>query len=441
MFAQNLNKVSNCFKLLICFENIKFKIILKISTILDILREHSMNKGKIINSLLDVSAIIPTYNSEKFIKKTLDSLLMQTFKFYEILIIDDNSMDNTCSIVDELVEEYKGYIKLKKLMKNFGPSYVRNLGLSMVKSDWVLFMDHDDIAMPNLLELECKKLKFLEQQTRDKWILVHSAYRQITENDEYIPGIHCSHQFKNNEILGYQFIRNNIITTSGVLLNKACTLEVGGFNNDLKYSQDWDLWIKLAQKGGFAYVDEPLINVRRHMNNTSNNVTNFLKDEVSILKQYELSFIQSAVYNRNLPLEKNMMDYVTILYRLGYWNEGFEIINEVKNKKPNSASAFFLLGLYYLNKNLWNIAQECFMETVIINPNHGAALNNLGIILSIEGRRNEGIKYFQKACYLFPNYNDARHNLGIAKAGGRLNTDIFRVTWRELRPVLLSYCE
>ncbi|MBZ4645374.1 MAG: glycosyl transferase [Clostridia bacterium] len=388
---------------------------------------------------MDVSAIIPTYNSEKFIIKTLDSLVNQTVKFFEIIIIDDNSQDDTYPLIEDYSKKCEINIRIYKMDKNVGPSHVRNVGLSKVNTDWILFMDHDDIAEPTLLELECKRLIELQSQTDEKWVLIHSAYSEISENDEWIAGIHRWKQVRANETLGYEFVRNHIITTSGVLLDRKQALKVGGFNSKYKYSQDWDLWLKLAQKGGFGYVDEPLIRVRRHANNTSRNIKDFLKDEISILKQYDILFIQDAIYKRSLPSEKNKIDFVSVLYKMGHWEKGFDIINEVIYEKPDSPSAFFFLGLYYMNKNLWQEAQKAFEYTIKLNPKHGAALNNMGVVLALQNKINEAKIFFVRATSLFINYNDAFYNLKATDEVRKLTKNDLKITWRELRPVLLSY--
>ena len=389
--------------------------------------------------LKPVTVVIPTHNSGRYLESTLQSLFHQTIGFSEMIIIDDNSQDNTWSIILKYSQQYKDLVKTVRLEKNHGVSYARNLGIKLAGSDWILFMDHDDIAEKNLLESELGRLEELTARTKEKWVLSYSAYRQISEDDEFINGVIRSQQVGRDEILGYQFTRNNIITTSGVLANKYAILKGGGFDESLIYSQDWDLWLKLAQVGGFAYADEPLIRVRRHSDNTSNRVSNFINDELMILRKYNLEFIRDAVYRRCLPMQNNKIDFVSILYRLGYWDEGADIIREVIRENGDSTSALFQLGLYYLNKQAWDSAEDTFSKAVVLDSRHGAALNNLGVSLAMQGKSEEASTFFKRAVVLYPNYNDVLYNLKKIKDSDLREQVSLKITWRELRPVLLTY--
>ncbi len=105
------------------------------------------------------------------------------------------------------------------------------------------------------------------------------------------------------EILGYQLTRNYILT-SGVLIKKDYFLKTGGFNEEIRYFEDWDLWLRLARYGGFAYVDEPLVKIRRHGSNLSSKIGKMLGAERAVLKQYSIDFIKNAIFKRKLSFEK-----------------------------------------------------------------------------------------------------------------------------------------
>lgn len=137
-------------------------------------------------------------------------------------------------------------------------------------------MDSDDLASPYLIEKSLTKLKSMNGKSHDKWILSYTSYIQIDENDNIISDIIKGIQVETEEILGYEFLRNYIISTSGVIL-KNYFYEAGKFNERLSYSEDWDLWIKVAALGGFSYLNEPLVKVRRRENSLSSNLKN-MKD-------------------------------------------------------------------------------------------------------------------------------------------------------------------
>lgn len=99
-----------------------------------------------------VSIIIPTYNGEKFVSKTIKSVLQQTFKDFELIIVDDCSSDNTVSIIKEW-QKKDGRIKFFKLdRRSGGPEEPRNVGIKNSKSNYIFFLDHDDMLLPNSIE-------------------------------------------------------------------------------------------------------------------------------------------------------------------------------------------------------------------------------------------------------------------------------------------------
>ncbi len=399
-------------------------------------------RGEILNLLYEqpkVSAIIPTYNSSCFIIETLESLLTQTLPLSEIIIVDDKSTDETCQLIQNFSNKYKKRIHLYTLSQNSGSSIARNIGLKLAQTSWVLLMDHDDIAEPNLLEQEWKRLMELEKEKPGGWVLVHSAYNQISEDGKIISSSLRWRQVEPEEVMGYELIRNRIISNSGVLLNRETALRVGGYDPLLKYSQDWDLWLRLAQVGGFGYSDEPLVRIRRHQRNTSNNIRDFHEDERKILKKYPISFMEEAINRRHLPREVNQTDFASLLYRLDLWEEGHRIICNVIHKNPELPTANFVSSLYYIKKCDWEKALLALKQTVKLAPEHGAALNNLGVIYAINNDIKKAEELFRTALKHFPGYLDATHNLSCLDSDTKSSCKGFKFTWRELRSVLLTY--
>ncbi|AGB42126.1 glycosyl transferase [Halobacteroides halobius DSM 5150] len=385
-----------------------------------------------------ITAIIPTYNSEKFIEETIYSILNQTKPLNEIIVVDDNSKDNTINIIKKFIRNYS-QIKLHKLKCNQGSSQVRNIGMKIANNDWVLFMDHDDIAEPELLEKECQRLIELNNQNEEEFVLVHSAYQQIDEKGDLFANIHSWKQAEPKEILGYQFVRNRIISNSGVLLNKKLALEIGGYDLDLHYSQDWDLWLRLCQLGGFGYVDEPLVKLRRHSQNTSRKVEDFLNDEQVILNKYSINFIEEAINKRNLSDEINKIDFVSVLFRLNQLERAYQVIQEVINMAPNLTSGYFFLGLYFLKRSNLNQARQAFEKAIKLASENAAAINNLGCIMLLQNENKKAKILFEKSINILPNYIDANHNLEISIENKKINREELKFTWRELRSTLLNY--
>ena len=385
-----------------------------------------------------ITCIIPCYNCEKYVLKTIESLIHQTIKPIEIILINDASNDNTLEILRETEKEYSDIIKVIDLADNKGASYARNFGVHNSRGDYILFMDSDDIAEPVLIEEYQYRLDQLNYEKEDKYILCYSAYIQIDEKDNQISEIVRGIQVKPEETLGYEFVRNYIISTSGVFVKKDFFIKSGGFNEKIRYSEDWDLWLRLACLGGFAYVDKPLIRIRRHDTNLSSNVVKMLDAEKTILKQYSFDYIKDAVYKRELSIEENTVDFVSILFRIGYWEEGFLELKNLLEQGYSFHNLFFYLGLYYLKHKNVETALEYFEKTVTLKKDHGAALNNLGALYLFNRDKKVAKNKLESAMEYFPSYMDANHNYNLLNKKA-VSLHQLRFTWRELRKVLTNY--
>jgi len=383
----------------------------------------------------NISCIIPCYNCQDFISKTVESLLNQTNKPLEIILVNDHSKDNTLEILKKIEINNSSIVKIIDLKKNKGSSYARNLGVENAKGEYILFMDSDDIAELTLIEKSLLRLNELNKDS--KYILCYSAHIQINEEGNKISDIVKGIQVEPGEILGYEFVRN-YIPTSGVLIEKDYFFKTGGFNENIRYSEDWDLWLKLAQLGGFAYVNEPLIKIRRHGKNLSSQIDKMLEAEKVVLNQYSVDFIKEAIFKRKLDFEKNVVDFVSVLFRFDYWEEGFIELNRLLNEGYNFYNLYFYLGLYFLkNKNVEK-ALDYFMSTINVKKNHGATLNNIGGIYLFKGENKLAEKYLKLAIDYFPSYMDANHNMKLLDKKFVSLEDV-KFTWRELREVLTSY--
>jgi glycosyltransferase involved in cell wall biosynthesis len=391
--------------------------------------------------MLTISGVVPAYNAEKYIEETLTSLLRQTYPLHEIIVIDDKSSDNTVKIVGRLGTASSVPIKLICQEKNQGVSSARNLGIAAASGDWILFMDADDIAVDELAQTEVDYLLALQKETADHWVVAYPAYSQINACGEDISGVMRGQQLTSCNSFGSELVRNQLITPSGVLVNKAAMLEVGNFKIGLKHQvEDWYLWLQLAQRGGgFAYVDESLVKVRRHSDNATKSMTKALGAEMEVLAFYEIAVIKQAIFARSFSLLDNIVDYVNVLFKLGEWDLGYEELSKADDAQY--ASVLFLQSLYCLKRNLILQAKDYLERTVKGNPHNGAALNNLGVVHAVLGKTGAARGCLQEALQKFPGYIDAKDNLRVMDEKSSYQLQDFNITSRELRAVLLSYSE
>ncbi|MEC1526144.1 glycosyltransferase family 2 protein [Neobacillus niacini] len=184
-----------------------------------------------------VSVITPTYNAARYITETIHSVKDQTFTNWEMIIVDDASLDNTVEIVkEEMVKDSR--IKLIELEKNSGPAYARNIAISAANGDYLAFLDSDDLWLPKKLE---RQLMFMEQ---NNLAFSYTAYRIMTENGERTDVV-----FQVPVMIDYKsLLKNTIIGTLTVMLDRR---KVGIVQMPLHRdcSEDYGLWLSILSKG------------------------------------------------------------------------------------------------------------------------------------------------------------------------------------------------
>lgn len=203
--------------------------------------------------MVKVSIIIPVYNGEKYVSEAIDSVLNQTYKDFEIIVIDDGSKDNTLNIL----RMYRDKIKWKS-QENRGQASAINEGINIAKGKYIAYLDADDVCLPERFE---KQVEYLDEHPNVS--LVYSDRYNINENEE-IQGIFNSRPHDNFIIL-----QQNYISRSVVMHKKECLDKVGLFDESITGSDDWDMWIRISEKFEMSYINKPLVKYRVHKENIS----------------------------------------------------------------------------------------------------------------------------------------------------------------------------
>tara|TARA_B110000003_G_C16566456_1_gene502576 strand:+ start:503 stop:1255 length:753 start_codon:yes stop_codon:yes gene_type:complete len=197
-----------------------------------------------------VSIITPSFNSEKFIKSCIKSVINQTYKNWEMLIVDDCSIDNTARFIKEIAEK-DARIKGVYLDKNIGSAAARNIAIQKASGRYIAFLDSDDLWDPEKLE---KQISFM----KDKSIVFsYSSYHSISED-----GSKCFGIIKAPSIIRYNdYLKNTIIGCLTVIIDR---YKVGDFEMpNIRSSHDMALWLLIMRRGFDAYgLDESLAKYR-----------------------------------------------------------------------------------------------------------------------------------------------------------------------------------
>ena len=240
-----------------------------------------------------ISVIIPTYNRGKLIIKTLESILNQTYKNIEILVIDDNSNDNTKQKINEIPDNRIRYIKLKKRK---GASFARNIGIKKAIGKYIAFQDSDEISHIDKLEKQIKNL-IINKSDFDfcKIILYIKTIKIIFPNKNQEKSI------MNNKILD-ELCNGNFITTSSILV-KRNFIKKYLFDNNFPRLQDYDLVLRMVPNAKVSYTNEILIDQHYQNDSISSSSKNF-KKAINLLlkKKYKFNYIQKNNFFKYLKL-------------------------------------------------------------------------------------------------------------------------------------------
>jgi glycosyltransferase involved in cell wall biosynthesis len=239
-----------------------------------------------------VSIITPSFNCEKFIAETIVSVQNQTYKNWELIIVDDCSTDNSITIINEFLKK-DNRIKLIKLEVNSGPAIARNKGIELSKGKYIAFLDGDDRWLTEKLELQ---LNFMESKQIP---LSFTSYFSVNEGNENLKLIRAKKQVTYRKLL-----TNNYI---GCLTAIYSTEKLGKvYFPNIKKRQDWALWLKITKKGITAYsLKEPLAIYTKRKLSVSSNKFKLFKYNWKIYRKFEnLNIMVSLYYFAQLFFKK-----------------------------------------------------------------------------------------------------------------------------------------
>lgn len=222
-----------------------------------------------------VSVIIATYNRAHVISQAIESVLKQTCKDYEIIVVNDGSRDGTEQL---LREQYAGKIVYIGKETNGGLSAARNTGIKASRGKYVAILDDDDLWLPEKLEMQ---LGLIEKQPSLGLVFCNSF--TVNVHDEVLGEIKGA---KKGAIFDEVLSSNCLGPPSGVLLQKKVFAETGYFDENLTALEDWDLWIRVSQCYEIDFVDQPLVKYRVHSNNMSSDVVNMQLSTFAVLDKY-----------------------------------------------------------------------------------------------------------------------------------------------------------
>jgi glycosyltransferase involved in cell wall biosynthesis len=215
-----------------------------------------------------VSIIIPTYNCQAYIAQTLASVLGQSYRSIEVIVVDDGSSDDT----QRIVLEHGGCVRLIQ-QSNQGVCVARNFGLSHAKGDFICFLDHDDYWFDWKLARQIEAFRAHRDAAVvftdfERWYSVNQVFPAPSSMERKVsdaPSVDPDY----SGYIYHQFLIDCWALTSTAMIRREVFEAVGDFDATLPYSEDWDLWLRISNKYPFVKLARASTLYRQHQNQGS----------------------------------------------------------------------------------------------------------------------------------------------------------------------------
>ena len=206
-----------------------------------------------------VSVIVPIYNRECLVGKTIDSILNQTYRNVEIIAVNDGSTDGSLEVLKQYSNKHPEKIVVVD-QQNAGQVRARNNGILHAHGEYIAFLDSDDTWSPQKL---AKQLPLFNDDVG----LVYCGIHEVGPDDRISYSVPCEADMRGD--IYQQLLIKNRMTGGTVVVSRKALDAVGLFDETFQAAENWDLWIRIARLFSVEYVDEPLLNYLKHPGNKS----------------------------------------------------------------------------------------------------------------------------------------------------------------------------
>jgi hypothetical protein len=295
---------------------------------------------------MHVSIIVPTYNRAALLGDTLQSVVAQTYPHWECLVVDDGSTDETPAVVRPFGPRVR-YIR----QRNAGPAVARDRGAAEAMGEGLLFLDSDDVLLPNALAQLVEALR----QTPEAGIayggfsVMHADGRpgllaeaprlpQSVKNDGGSP---VSYGLTGDGQILPALLQHDAVLMGATLLRRSVFERIGGFDSSLNYMEHWELFLRAAHRGVlFAATREPAIRVRMHENNLSRDFEGMLQQRLALIDAYLPSDHPAADRIRDAARSNAWAVLGTCLCAVGHVEQGLRHLRQALHHRPLTETAY-----------------------------------------------------------------------------------------------------
>lgn len=262
---------------------------------------------------MKVSIIIPVYNGSNYLDFAIESALSQDYANIEIIVVNDGSSDENKT--RDIAFRYKDKIRYFE-KENGGVGSALNLGISKMDGDYFSWLSHDDLYKPNKISSQISYL--LDSKLTHKNVIIYSDFSLINESGVI---------FWNSDLsssLNYSFrmwlTLFSQLNGCTLLIPKEAFYKIGGFDESLKHTQDYDLWSRLSFQYEFVYVPINLVESRQHSDQDSRKLNHFAFQEVAKLKSRFVKGLNKSDYLSIKNTKKLLVDCKNLFeYKIYYY--------------------------------------------------------------------------------------------------------------------------
>jgi glycosyltransferase involved in cell wall biosynthesis len=297
-----------------------------------------------------ISVIVPNYNHAKYLKQRLDSVLNQTYKDFELLVLDDNSADNSRKIVDDYAKRFPEIIRYYNEINSGSASKQWDYGVSKSHGEYIWIAESDDFAEPEFLE---KTSSILSGNDNVGLVYCNSRIIDDLKKTEYFTSGWKKNLRKNKWAIDYfnngkreisecLYRQNTINNVSGVLFRKSKYIEAGLADHSIRYCGDWYLYIRILLISDIAYISLPLNALRLHPGSTFHE--NF-KNSTYLLEVLRIYLFTSSKIDLTPKMKiimlRNLLGIMRRIFTQGRFpefNKVFKILADHKRSRQNLIS-------------------------------------------------------------------------------------------------------
>lgn len=233
-----------------------------------------------------ISVVIATYNRARFLPETVESVLKQSLRDFELIVVDDGSTDGTF----QMLESYGDRLRVFH-QENRGPSAARNLGVRNSRGRWIAIQDSDDICLPDQLEF---LLDYAEKNPDLGMVFANGAYLGGREHkrDTIIPK-EKSARLARDGVRLVDLFEKSIVRLQAALVSRESFLAIGGLDEELRICMDLDLSFRLFMRYPVAYLDRVVFLYRKHGGNIGQDQERRLLENIQIIEKLVQEFPQA----------------------------------------------------------------------------------------------------------------------------------------------------